>query len=187
VELYFTFLKQISVKLYFHHNGINGAVDYLYLFQLYFLPTAMKMTLDKYDYKILKLLSENSRLSYAELGRAISLSQSATKERVLNLIDNGVIKQFRMDVDFAKLGYAIKVIISLKCKSDELWRFIGDLPKFPEILSCKRITGEYCLIAQCVLRDSPHLENLIDRLMMYGVPTTSVELSEIKTGNFLMD
>lgn len=144
----------------------------------------MKISLDEFDYKIIQILSKNSRLSYAEIGRKISLSQSATKERVLNLVENGVIKGFEASIDFEKLGYGLKAIISLKFKNDEFKRFIDDLNKFPEILSCKRVTGEYCLITECVLKDSSHLENLIDRIIPYGIPTTSIQLSEVKVDNF---
>lgn len=145
----------------------------------------MKIVLDDFDYRILKILTENSRLSYAEIGRKISLSQSATKERVQNLVDNGIIKQFTVEVDYEKLGYSLKVVISLKFKNDEFRRFIDDVHRFPEILSCKRVTGEFCLITECVLKDSRHLEQLIDRLISYGIPTTAIQLSEIKTRPFL--
>ncbi|WP_294287864.1 Lrp/AsnC family transcriptional regulator [uncultured Chryseobacterium sp.] len=145
----------------------------------------MKIILDDFDYRILRILSENSRLSYAEIGRKISLSQSATKERVLNLLDSGVIKQFTAEVDYEKLGYPLKVVISLKFKNDEFRRFIDDVHQFPEILSCKRVTGEFCLITECVLKDSRHLEQLIDRLISYGIPTTAIQLSEVKTKSFL--
>lgn len=144
----------------------------------------MKISLDEFDYKIIQILSENSRLSYAEIGRKISLSQSATKERVLNLVDNGVIKGFGVSIDFGKLGYGLKVLISLKFKNDEFKKFIDELDKFPEILSCKRVTGEYCLVTECVLKDSSHLENLIDRIIPYGIPTTSIHLSEVKVDYF---
>ena len=144
----------------------------------------MKISLDEFDYKIIQILSENSRLSYAEVGRKISLSQSATKERVLNLVDNGVIKGFGASIDFGKLGYGLKALISLKFKNDEFKKFINELDKFPEILSCKRVTGEYCLVTECVLKDSSHLENLIDRVIPYGIPTTSIQLSEVKVDYF---
>lgn len=137
------------------------------------------MTLDDFDQKILKILSQNSRLSYAEIGRIISLSQSATKERVMNLVDHGIIRQFSVDIDYQKLGYDLKVLISMKFKNDDFRKFIADLEKFPEVLTCKRVTGEYCLITECILRDSSHLEKLIDRLIPYGIPTTSIQLSEI--------
>lgn len=141
--------------------------------------------LDDFDYRILQILTENSRLSYAEIGRIISLSQSATKERVQNLLESGIIKQFTVEVDHEKLGYPLKVVISLKFKNDEFRRFIDDVNKFPEILSCKRVTGEFCLITECILKDSHHLEQLIDRLIAYGIPTTAIQLSEIETKPFL--
>ncbi|REC74468.1 Lrp/AsnC family transcriptional regulator [Chryseobacterium elymi] len=144
----------------------------------------MKIVLDEFDHKILRLLTENSRLSYAEIGRKISLSQSATKERVQNLTDTGVIKSFTADIDYGLLGYSLKVIIHLKFKNDEFKIFIDHLKHFPEIISCKRITGEYCLIAECVLKDSAHLEHIIDRLLKFGIPSTSVQLSEIKANHF---
>ncbi len=145
----------------------------------------MKIILDDFDCRILQVLTENSRLSYAEIGRQISLSQSATKERVQNLVDRGVIKQFTVEVDYEKLGYPLKVVISLKFKNDEFRRFISNIHQFPEILSCKRVTGESCLITECVLKDSRHLEQLIDQLISYGIPTTAIQLSEIKTKPFL--
>lgn len=147
----------------------------------------MKIVLNEFDHKILQLLSENSRLSYAELGRKISLSQSATKERVQNLIDIGVIKRCTLDIDYTQLGYSLKVIVHLKFKNDEFRVFIDNIRQFPEIISCKRITGEFCLITECVLKDSAHLENLIDRLIKYGIPSTSVQLSEIKASSIFFN
>lgn len=97
---------------------------------------------------------------------------------VICLLDNGIIRQFSVEIDCQKLGYDLKVLISMKFKNDDFRKFIADLEKFPEVLNCKRVTGEYCLITECILRDSSHLKNLIDRLT-YGIPTTSIQLSEI--------
>ncbi|MGI9526711.1 MAG: Lrp/AsnC family transcriptional regulator [Weeksellaceae bacterium] len=144
----------------------------------------MKTPLDAIDVKILKILKENSRLSYAEVGRKINLSQSATKERIVSLIDNKVIKDFDLNIDYGQIGYGLNVIISIKFENRDFEKFINDLHKFPEILNCKRVTGEFCLLTECVLKDSSHLEKLINRIIPYGTPSTSVILSEVKTNNF---
>lgn len=145
----------------------------------------MKLALDQNDYLILEILTENSRLSYAEIGRRIALSQSATKERVLNLVDHGIIKGFSAEINYEKIGFGLKVIVNIKFKNDDFKIFISNLEKFPEIINCKRITGEYCLITECILKDSAHLENLIDRIIPYGIPTTSIQLSEVETASSL--
>ncbi len=144
----------------------------------------MKIILDHYDNNILELLNDNSRLSYAEIGRLIGLSQSAAKERVLALVDRGVVKKFGMEVDYSLLGYSLPVIIHLKFRNDDFKIFLKQLHQFPELISCKRITGEACLIAEAVLKDNSHLENLIDRLIRYGIPSTAIRLSEVDMPNF---
>ncbi|UYW00695.1 Lrp/AsnC family transcriptional regulator [Flavobacterium agricola] len=98
---------------------------------------------------------------------------------VQRLYDEGLIKAFQIAVDYEKLGYGLQVLVQIKFKNDDFKKFIAQLPNFPEIISCKRITGEYCLITECVLKNSAHLENLIDRILPFGIPTTSVQLSEI--------
>jgi len=146
----------------------------------------VKIILDHYDYNILELLNDNSRLSYAEIGRLIGLSQSAAKERVLALVDRGVIKKFGIEVDYSLLGYSLPVIIHLKFRNDDFKIFLNQLHQFPELTSCKRITGEACLVAEAVLKDNSHLENLIDRLIRYGIPSTAIRLSEVDMPNFFM-
>lgn len=135
-------------------------------------------TVDAIDREILNALGENARLSYAEIGRKIGMSQSAVKERVGSLVDSGVIRGFRLDIDYEKLGYGLTVLVSMKFKDDGFQYFLSNLDRFPEVLRCKRVTGDHCVVAECVLRDSAHLADLIDRLIPYGVPTTSVQLSE---------
>ncbi|MDQ1095928.1 MULTISPECIES: Lrp/AsnC family transcriptional regulator [Chryseobacterium] len=144
----------------------------------------MKIVLDHYDYNILELLNDNARLSYAEIGRLIGLSQSAAKERVISLVDRGVIKKFGIEVDYSLIGYSLPVLIHLKFRNDDFKIFLNQLQQFPEITSCKRVTGEYCLVAEAVLKDNSHLEHLIDRLIRYGIPSTAIRLSEVGMPNF---
>jgi DNA-binding Lrp family transcriptional regulator len=47
--------------------------------------------LDAIDFQILKHLSENGRLSNAELGRLVNLTRAAVRERIHQLIDHGII------------------------------------------------------------------------------------------------
>ena len=44
----------------------------------------------------------------------------------------------------------------------------------PEVVECHRITGEDCFILTLHLRDVAHLEELIDRFVVFGQTTTSI-------------
>ncbi len=69
--------------------------------------------LDNIGRKILVELQKNPRATYAELGRLVGLSPSATAERVRRLEDAGVIRGYRLDIDPAALGYAVKAHIRM--------------------------------------------------------------------------
>jgi Lrp/AsnC family leucine-responsive transcriptional regulator len=44
----------------------------------------------------------------------------------------------------------------------------------PEIVDCRRITGEDCFIMTAHVRDIEHLEEVIDALATFGQTTTSI-------------
>src|ERR1039457_1828356 len=71
--------------------------------------------LDATGIKLLSVLQENARLSYAELGRRIGLSPAATAERLKRLEDAGVITGYRVDIDREALGLPILAVIRMSC------------------------------------------------------------------------
>src|SRR4051812_31486441 len=71
--------------------------------------------LDETGRKLLLLLQENARLSFAELGRRIGLSPAATAERLRRLEDAGVVKGYRVEVDREAIGLPILAIVRLSC------------------------------------------------------------------------
>ena len=70
--------------------------------------------MDSTDQKLLGLLSMNSRLSFAELGRKINLSPSSVRERMQRLEDTGIIKKYSIQLDERKLGFELEAFMLLK-------------------------------------------------------------------------
>ena len=54
---------------------------------------------DKIDEKIIGYLKEDSRESFVNIGTKLKLSESAVRRRVKNLVDNGVIKKFTLELE----------------------------------------------------------------------------------------
>jgi DNA-binding Lrp family transcriptional regulator len=52
---------------------------------------------DEIDERILRLLEDNSRMSYVEIGRTVGLSEGAVRNRVQALVSGGVIKRFTIE------------------------------------------------------------------------------------------
>ena len=79
---------------------------------------------DAIDNKIINELKQNSRISFADIGRKIHLSPSSVRERVQKLEDTRVIKANSLHVDYSKLGFGLEVIIILKLFSGKIKLFI---------------------------------------------------------------
>ncbi len=147
--------------------------------KLIFYIMESNLQIDALDHEILRLLGINARYSYAQLGREIGLSPSAVAERVQKLEENGVIEGYAATINYAKLGYPLAAYITMNFSGDNYKRFFKELSQFPEIITCSRITGNDCLIMKVRLRNGETLAGLVDRLLVFGKPTTSLVLSEL--------
>ncbi len=135
------------------------------------------LDLDALDAKILHELQVNARLSFAELGRRVSLSTPAVAERVRRLEDAEVITRYVALVDPAKVGLPVRAFIKITVPGDRLPRFSALAQRVPEVRECHRVTGQESYILQVAVRDLAHLEIVIDSLTPYVVTNTSMVLA----------
>ncbi|MBZ9729043.1 Lrp/AsnC family transcriptional regulator [Salegentibacter sp. JZCK2] len=134
--------------------------------------------IDKADLKLIELLKVNSKTSFADLSKKVSLSPSSVRERINKLEDIGAIKGYSLEVDQALLGNSLEVFILLKVFTGKLQYAIVELNKYPEILKAHRITGPHNFHLRVALRNQLHLQQFIDELTKLGEPTTHLILSE---------
>jgi len=133
--------------------------------------------IDETDWKILKELQINARLSFAELGRRINLTTPAAIERVKKLEDARIITGYRAEIDTAKIGLPITAFIRMSISGIDYSRIIEVAEKSAEVLECHRATGGDSFILKVAVSNVEHLQNLIDKLTPYGITTTSIVLS----------
>src|SRR3954470_23642040 len=108
-------------------------------FKVKHMPTEVS-DLDVYDGRILAELQRDARISMAELGRRVHLSQPAVTERVRKLELNGVIKGYRAVVDYQRLGYGIRAVV--RVGRVEYARVIKLIEQSPEVINAFNVTGE---------------------------------------------
>ncbi len=122
--------------------------------------------------RILDELQRDGRVSLAELGRRVGLSPPAVAERVSRLERDGVITGYHARIDPRALGFALGVVIRVRPAPREIAKVAELARETPEVVECHRITGEDCFFMKAHVRDVEHLEEVIDRFVVFGQTTT---------------
>ena len=130
--------------------------------------------LDETDRRIVKELSNDGRVSFAELGRRVNLSPPTVAERVQRLERQGVITGYRAEIDPRALGYPLEAIVRVKPAPGQLARVPELAATIPQVGECHRITGEDCFFMRLHLRSIDELSELLDQFLVYGETTTSI-------------
>jgi Lrp/AsnC family transcriptional regulator, leucine-responsive regulatory protein len=130
--------------------------------------------LDRTNRQLIEALQADARLSLAELGRRVGLTAPAVGERLGRLEEAGVIRGYHADVDPRALGYDLSVILRIRPAARMIPKVAELAQRTPEVTECHRVTGEDCFIMRLTVRDVTHLEELIDRFVLYGQTTTSI-------------
>jgi Lrp/AsnC family leucine-responsive transcriptional regulator len=122
-------------------------------------------SLDKVDRALLRLLAEDARATYQELGQAVRLSANATAERVRRLSRGGAIRAYTVDVDPGVLGHALFALTDVKLRDGvDRRQFEESLAALEHVVGAAHVTGEYDYQLTLGCRDTSDLEAAVDRL-----------------------
>ncbi|BEP62099.1 Lrp/AsnC family transcriptional regulator [Variovorax sp. V213] len=132
-------------------------------------------TLDAHDTRILAELQSDARLTMAELGRRVHLSQPAVTERVKKLEAAGVISGYRATVNLGKLGYGIRAII--RVGRADYARVVELVQQTPECVNAYNVTGDDSWILEIAVIDVSHLDAVVTRFCILTETATSIILN----------
>jgi Lrp/AsnC family leucine-responsive transcriptional regulator len=124
--------------------------------------------LDGTDWKLLRELQRDARLSYNELGRRVGLSAPAAAERVRKLEDAGVIMGYGARIDPAKVGMPLLALIQLRCTPGKCLLKTSTVEEFPEVLEMHKLSGSHCSLLKVAVASMRHLEAFNERLGAHG-------------------
>ena len=140
----------------------------------------MTQKIDNFDKKILQLLQQDARMTHAEIGRQIHLSQPAVSERIKRLESAQVIRGYRADINPKALGYQITAMIRLSTQQGRPYaQYVADCP---EIIDCYTVTGEDGAVMRVLATDVEHLQRIINALNAFGSTSTAIVLTTHVSG-----
>ena len=146
-----------------------------------------KISIDKIDRQILRLLQEDASLSAAAIGENIGLSQSPCWRRIQRLKDSGLIKEQGMVFDRKKLGFDTMVFAHVKLTAhgrSKVKEFGEAIRQFPEVLECHLLLGHVDFLLRIVTPDIEAYERFfferLSQLPDVQEVTSSIAMTEVK-------
>lgn len=143
------------------------------------------MQLDSTDFQILRLLNENSRMQWKDLGKEIHMTGQAVGNRIKKLEDNGVIQSYSVIVDEIKLGYSYTAFVIIYMKSSNHHSFISFINQQKEIMEAHRVSGEGCYHLKIKVESQDRLNKLMDDILVYGNYKLYLSINEVKNQSLL--
>jgi len=134
---------------------------------------------DKINRKILTILQENGRISFADLGKKVHLSAPAVTERVKKLEDAGIITGYSASINFETLGYPIEAMIQVKVFLGKEATFIKLAKSRSEIIECYNVTGDKAFLLKVIVPTMTKLDALLEEFSLISETSTMVVLSHV--------
>ena len=132
--------------------------------------------MDELDRLIIDQLLEDSRRSVTEIAKAISLSHSATRIRLVKLVDSGVVKRFTIELEEGSDDFTpptqddkplnvSSAFLDIRLEdSQDLDEFSTFLKQIPGVASAYRMCGEFNCRIHLACESPESLNNVIENL-----------------------
>lgn len=130
------------------------------------------LALDSTSKAIIEQLQLDGRRSYAEIGKAVGLSEAAVRQRVQKLTDAGVM-QIVAVTDPMRLGFSRQAMLGIRVSGDT--RVVADhLAEIPEISYVVLSAGSFDIVAEIVCEDDDALIEVLNEKIrtIKGVAST---------------
>ncbi len=139
-----------------------------------------KLNLDKLDLQIISAMMDDAGISYADLGKNLSVSGGTIHVRIKKLQESGIVKGTRLNVELKELGYDITAFVGIYLEKSSLYDTVAkELKRIPEIVRLNYTTGNYSMFIEIVCRDIAQLRHVLhDELQkIKGIERTETLIS----------
>jgi len=117
--------------------------------------------MDDLDLKIIGKLVEDSRTSYAEIGRKFGLTRVGIKDRIEKLKTEGVIEEFTVTLNPEKMGKTVSAFFEIDVEPRFLDEVAKGLANDEEVENLYLMTGSSTLHMHALVNDMDSLENFV--------------------------
>jgi len=101
--------------------------------------------MDDIDRQLIKLLKDDARASYSELGAKVGLTEGAVRKRIKTLTDDSIIRKFTVKISVAEGAQAITLLATNPARPTQ--EVSKEIQTIPNVETVYEVTGEYDIVA----------------------------------------
>lgn len=131
--------------------------------------TENRKDLDKIDKSILKILQQEARTPFTELGDKVGLSTTPCTERVRRLEREKVILGYHAQLNpkFLKSNLLVFVEINLSYKSSDIFEeFRRAVVKLPQVQECHLVSGDFDYLLKARISEMASYRKLLGDILL---------------------
>ena len=132
-------------------------------------PPKARRDLDRIDRSILRVLQQDGRISFTELGEWVNLSTTPCTERVRRLEREGVILGYhaRLNPQQLRASLLVFVEISLDNKSGDAFDdFRRAVLRLPHVLECHLVSGDFDYLIKARISEMASYRKLLGDILL---------------------
>lgn len=133
---------------------------------------AKPIQLDDVSKAIIEQLQSDGRRSYAEIGKAVGLSEAAVRQRVQKLTDSGVMQVVAV-TDPMQLGFYRQAMVGIRVNGDTT-KVAEELGRIPAVDYVVLTAGSFDILVEVVCENDEDLIELLNKRIraIEGVQST---------------
>ena len=117
------------------------------------------------DQKIVRLLIQNARMSYSDIGKEVGISRVAVKTRIQSLEKRGVIEEYTTIINPQKINGAVSCYFEIETEPSSLKTVTDILEKNEMVTQIYLVSGRSRLHVHAVAASQEELESFLEQTM----------------------
>jgi len=122
--------------------------------------------MDKLDYQILEALQNDFPLSeepYETLSQKLQIPRQQLWNRIISLLDEGVIRRIGVSLDSRKFG-TCSTLAAVSVGAEFVERATEIINKFPEVTHCYLRSDDFNIWCTIIPSNSERIENIVEKI-----------------------
>lgn len=121
--------------------------------------------LDDIDLQILRMLQEDSRMSYRKIADSLGIAVGTVYNRIKRLEEERVFKAYTVMADPAKLGYELTAIILIQAEGSHLQEVEKEIAQSDSTICVYDVTGDFDIAVIARFKNRSMLNSFIKGIL----------------------